>query len=298
MKNIGFLIIGLLLLTSCVVSANDYPVLNGYVTDNANVLTLQEKMLLNNRIASINNDTSVEIAIVTVQSTNGESLSQYATKVGDKNGVGKKSTDNGIVILVSFNNERGIFIATGKGIESVITDAEASRIYTASKGYFTNKQYMLGFNSILTGIESELKTDKSATTQPIPDTDMNAVGFISVIVVLILIFVGSVAWILKKNEDSSSYYITSTVERQTDRSERRNKLSESLAAAAAASAIVSSHRTRKSSRRESDDDYYSPSYSSHDSYESSSHESSSSSDSGFGGFGGGGFGGGGAGGGF
>jgi uncharacterized protein len=277
---ISILLIGLILLCSCV-SGNTYPTLNGYVTDNANILTPQEKLSLSNRIASIENSTSVEIALVTVQSTNGETLSQYATKVGDTNGVGKKGTDNGIVVLVSFENERGIFIATGQGIESVVTDVESNRIYTSSKSYFSNKQYNSGFNSILDGIESELKKDDSATTESVsmPQID-NSIYLIACAIILI---VSGIIVYMVTRDPPGSYYITSTMERPRNRSARRERLSDSLATAAAVSSF-SSYRSRDSDS------------SSSSSYHSSNDDSSSSSS--FGGFGGGGFGGGGAGGGF
>jgi len=279
------LLIGILVICLCgIVSGNEYPTLTGYTNDYANILTPQEVSNLNNRISIIENDTSVEIALVTIQSTNGESLAQYATKVGDKNGVGKKNTDNGIVVLVSFENERGIFIATGKGIENVITDTEVNTIYLNSKSYFSNKQYHMGFTSILDGIEKELKKDDSVTTAPIPDapsTDNVLPIMITFAGIVGFIILGIIFFAISHNDDGS-YYITSTVERPRNRSKRRERLSESLSSAAAMSVLSSTVST----------------YHSHDDDDDSSSDSSSSFDGGFGGFGGGGFGGGGSGGSF
>lgn len=189
-------LIGLLILTLMVsgVVAQDYPVLNGYVTDNAGILTISERQVLTARITDIDHATSAEIAILTVKTTNGESLAQYANKVGDTNGVGKASTDNGIVILVSFDNERGIFIATGKGMEGVITDIEAQRIYQLGKPYFTNKQYAQGFSVMLTAIEAELKNDNSSqtntTSNPVsPSAGDMLIGFLIVVVIIVIIVI-------------------------------------------------------------------------------------------------------------
>jgi len=190
MKSIklGILIVGLLLICSCLVSAvNDYPVLTGYVNDYAGILSPQEQKLLISRIDSIERNTTVEIALVSVKTTNGEATSQYATKIGDKNGVGKKATDNGIVVLISFDNERGGFIATGKGIEGTLTDVKCSRIWDNSKTYFTDKRYYDGYDSILNGIEKEIDSGNT-TASPSDTPDLGGKG-IFLIIILIVVFV-------------------------------------------------------------------------------------------------------------
>lgn len=186
----GIWFIGLLVfLLVAGASAQDYPVLTGYVNDNANILTPTERSDLSYRISQIESSTSVEIAILDVQTTNGESLAMYANHVGDKNGVGKAGTDNGIVILVSFENERGIFIATGKGMEGVITDSDAQRIYQLGKPYFTNKQYFTGYNVMLGAIETELQQDNSAQTNTTATQASSEFpgGIFGIIVILIVI---------------------------------------------------------------------------------------------------------------
>lgn len=188
---IVILVIGLLLICSCLASAMVIPTLHGYVNDYNEILTPQERTLLTDRITSIEKNTTVEIALVNVRTTGGEDLSQFATKIGDNNGVGKKATDNGIVVLVSFDNQRGGFIATGKGIEGTITDVKATRIWDNSKSYFTNKQYYAGYSKILDGIESEI--DAGNSTAKSSDSDFNGMGlfvmlfFFGAIVIVIII---------------------------------------------------------------------------------------------------------------
>lgn len=55
------------------------------------------------------------------------SVEEYAVKLFEKWGIGKKGTDNGLLILVS-KNDREYKIETGYGLEGTITDARASRI--------------------------------------------------------------------------------------------------------------------------------------------------------------------------
>ena len=185
LHRICILVVGLLLVFSCLASAMVIPTLHGYVNDYNEILTPQERTLLTDRITAIEKNTTVEIALVNVRTTGGEDLSQFATKIGDNNGVGKKATDNGIVVLISFDNQRGGFIATGKGIEGTITDVKATRIWDNSKSYFTNKQYYAGYSKILDGIESEI--DAGNFTAKSGDSDFNGMGWF-----LILLFFGAI----------------------------------------------------------------------------------------------------------
>jgi uncharacterized protein len=286
---IGLVILMVLCVTG--VSAQEYPVLKGYVTDNADLLTPIEEDALSQRIASIENDTSVEIAIVTVPSTNGESAAQYASKVGDKNGVGKSATDNGIVILVSMSNERNIFIATGSGIEGIITDLDAKSAYQSGKPYFsdTKKQYSIGFNVILDKLESKIRKDESATTAAsnISSSDTSLKPELPVWVILtiggVLILVFIVIVVAVEHTPSSSYtpshesYSGGRRRKKDDDNDDDNN--DAIAAIIAATAVTSS----LSHSHHHDDD--------------SSSSSDSDSGSSFS-FGGGGFSGGGGGGGF
>jgi len=190
------LVVGLLLICSCLASANTYPVLNGYVNDYAGILTPQERTLLTDRITAIEKNTTVEIALVNVRTTGGEDLSQFATKIGDQNGVGKKATDNGIVVLISFDNQRGGFIATGKGIEGTLTDVKATRIWDNSKSYFTNKQYYAGYSKILDGIESEIDAGNSTATSGSGNEGFAFIilalfGITLVIIIIVIVLIAS-----------------------------------------------------------------------------------------------------------
>lgn len=156
-KTRQFLILFLLLL---ITGVSAYPVLNsgesGYVSDFANVLSESEKARLNEIIISIEKNTSVEIAVVTVKDTGGEDRIMYASKLGGQNGVGKKASDNGVVVLWSLDNERGGAIATGRGIESVLNDAKVGRIGRDSRIYFDRGEYYPGFEHVLNSIRNEL----------------------------------------------------------------------------------------------------------------------------------------------
>ncbi|HEY9247143.1 MAG TPA: TPM domain-containing protein, partial [Candidatus Methanoperedens sp.] len=107
--------------------AVDYPSSTGYVNDFANMLGQADKERLNIEITAIEKATTVEIAIVTVDSLQGVSVEEYAVKLFEKWGIGKKDKDNGLLILVA-KNEREYRIETGYGLEGTINAARAGRI--------------------------------------------------------------------------------------------------------------------------------------------------------------------------
>ena len=127
MKLKSLQIILLFLIFIPIANAVEYPSPAGYVNDFANMLSPGDIARLNNEITAIEKDTTVEIAIVTVDSLQGVSVEEYAVKLFEKWGIGKKGNDNGLLILVA-KNEREYRIETGYGLESIINAARAGRI--------------------------------------------------------------------------------------------------------------------------------------------------------------------------
>ncbi len=98
-----------------------------WVTDQGEFLTALEEEQLSRRLEGYADTTSTQIVIVTLQDLGGYSASDYAFQLGRDWGVGTSGADNGLVILVS-REERELFLATGFGLEGLVTDAMAARI--------------------------------------------------------------------------------------------------------------------------------------------------------------------------
>lgn len=105
-----------------VASAVTYPTLNGYVTDNANIITPEYREKITDLADKINKETTVEIAVLTIESLEGDSHENYALQTFRQNGVGKKDNNNGLLILVA-KNERKYKFEVGYGLEGTIPDA-------------------------------------------------------------------------------------------------------------------------------------------------------------------------------
>ena len=97
------------------------------VNDFSETLSDQEVQQLENKLLSYNDSTSSQVSIVLISSLGPYAISDYAFKLGDKWGIGRKDKDNGILILAAMK-DREVFIATGYGMEGAIPDALAKRI--------------------------------------------------------------------------------------------------------------------------------------------------------------------------
>lgn len=96
-----------------------------------NFLNAQEAQQLDAKLVHFARETSNRIAIVAVDTLCGYPASDFAFRLGEAWGFGKKGVDNGVLILVKPNGPPGsrhVFIATGYGLEGAIPDLIANRI--------------------------------------------------------------------------------------------------------------------------------------------------------------------------
>lgn len=117
----------LLLAAAAPALAQEYPQPSGYVNDFAGVLSPVVTQSLNQELAAFKKKTTIEIAVVTVDSLRGQSIENYTRGLATEWGVGKRDHNNGVVFLVA-PNQRKMRIETASGIRSVLTDARADSI--------------------------------------------------------------------------------------------------------------------------------------------------------------------------
>jgi uncharacterized protein len=102
---------------------------NTYVNDYEHVFTPIEKHKLDSLVRAIEKGSTIEIAIVTLDSTFTDKVDFDNTTllIANKWGVGKKNKDNGILIGIS-KSLRMMRINNGYGIEKRISDVETKAI--------------------------------------------------------------------------------------------------------------------------------------------------------------------------
>lgn len=98
-----------------------------YVNDLANVITEADSQEMLSRAVALQQKTTAQVVVVTVEDLDGKEISDYALELGRSWGVGDENEDNGVVILLS-ENDREIYIAVGYGLEGALPDSKTGRI--------------------------------------------------------------------------------------------------------------------------------------------------------------------------
>jgi uncharacterized protein len=163
--------LGILLLFSCfflsvdAVPLDQMPAPQGYVTDLDGALDDSQRAGLESQLSAIEDASTVEIAMVLIDSTDGMPIAQFATNLGNRWRVGKRDTFNGIVVLVAVD-DREYFIATAKGIEGTIPDLVAYRIgETDFPPYFRENDYYTGLSLAADDLNGYIANDPTIVSQ-------------------------------------------------------------------------------------------------------------------------------------
>jgi len=142
---------------------------SGFVNDYAGILASDQKIALENKLASLEQETGNEIAIVTIPNLGGDTIENFAVKLFEDWKIGKKGKDNGILVLV-VKEERKIKIEVGYGLEGALTDAQSFWIIDKiMKPAFQQENYYQGID----GAADKIIAATKGETIPGENTDGN-----------------------------------------------------------------------------------------------------------------------------
>ena len=79
------------------------------VNDYTGILTQDKREALERKLVEFDDSSSNQIAVIIIQSTNGEDPGDYATRIGREWGVGNKQFNNGVVLLIA-KDDRKVFM--------------------------------------------------------------------------------------------------------------------------------------------------------------------------------------------
>ncbi|HXN96924.1 MAG TPA: TPM domain-containing protein [Candidatus Acidoferrales bacterium] len=113
---------------------------SGYVSDLAGVISPEARTRLEALCAELEQKTGAQMAIVTVQSLDGEGVENYAVNLFKQLGVGSKKDNRGVLLLVA-PHERKYRIEVGYGLEPVINDARAGDAGRAMVPFLRQNDY-------------------------------------------------------------------------------------------------------------------------------------------------------------
>ena len=100
-----------------------------YVSDPTNILAPAATDTINAILGRLEKSTGIETAVVMLPSIGENDIFDFSTSLFRKWGIGKKKSDNGLLILFVMDQHKVRF-ATGYGIEGTMTDAKSKRIQT------------------------------------------------------------------------------------------------------------------------------------------------------------------------
>jgi uncharacterized protein len=99
----------------------------GYVSDFARVLDPQSRAQLETYCGRVEQATGVQMAMVTIDSLDGEPVEDFTNTLFRKWGVGKKGKDQGIMLLLAIKDRRDR-IEVGYGLEPILPDGFAGGV--------------------------------------------------------------------------------------------------------------------------------------------------------------------------
>ena len=118
----------LLIIISINLNAQDFPnYYDKYVDDFAHIFNNNQINELRNTLIEVDRNTTAEVVVVTINSTEPLTPSQYRTELFNKWKIGKADNDNGLLILYSLKENR-IEIETGYGLEGILPDSKLGRM--------------------------------------------------------------------------------------------------------------------------------------------------------------------------
>ncbi len=97
------------------------------VNDFVGILGADQERMLEDKLRRYHDTTSTQIAVVIIATTGGEDPAMYGTELGQRWGIGQEGNDNGLIVLVAYD-DRKVQIVTGYGMEATVTDAMAKRV--------------------------------------------------------------------------------------------------------------------------------------------------------------------------
>ena len=139
----------LLLLPALLHADAAVPKLARHVTDLTGTLTTAQVDQLDAQLAALEQAKGAQLVVLMVGSTDGQPIEEYSLAVAEANKIGRKGTDDGVLLLIA-KNDRAVRIEVGYGLEGAIPDAANARIireYIAPK--FRSGDYFGGIGDVV-----------------------------------------------------------------------------------------------------------------------------------------------------
>lgn len=127
-----------------------------YVNDFAGLLSNETKQYMIAQSKLLNDKSKAQVVVSTIQTLDGNSIEDYANEMFREYGIGDKSKNSGVLILLALQ-EREVRIEVGYGLEGAINDAKAGRIIrNLGTPALKEDNWDLGMKTMFTGVLKEV----------------------------------------------------------------------------------------------------------------------------------------------
>ncbi len=131
-----------------------------YVNDYADVLSDETESHILNTAVQLYNETTAQVCVLTIDSLDGEDISEYSVETFRKWGIGDKDKENGVLIVLSVN-DREMWVTTGYGIEGTLTDTKLGVFRdTYAMPYYREDDFDTGTVELFNAIVSSVRTEE------------------------------------------------------------------------------------------------------------------------------------------
>lgn len=138
------------------------PALSARVVDQTATLSADQRQRLASKLAAFESGKGAQIAVLIVASVAPETIEQYALRVVESWKLGRKSVDDGALLLVA-KQDRKLRIEVGYGLEGALNDATAKRIISETIApRFKDGDFYGGINA---GVDTMIKV---VSGEPLP----------------------------------------------------------------------------------------------------------------------------------
>jgi len=181
--------------------ADDPTVLKQYLVDETGTLNPAEHKNILTKLVNEDKATSNQIVVYLINSLDGESLEDVSIRLAEKNKIGKKDRNNGVLMLV-VKNDRKIRIEVGYGLEGVLTDAKSSSIIrNVITPKFKQGNYYQGINDGVDAIIAAIKGEYTAEDEGSSGSGSGTCCFgipIFVMIIFMFIFISIFTSVLRR----------------------------------------------------------------------------------------------------
>jgi uncharacterized protein len=148
----------------------EFPQPKGWVNDFANVISAEAKKRLTMICAELDQKAHAQIAVVTVDTTAGTPIEDYARLLFNKWGIGHKEDNRGLLILLSITDHK-YRIEVGRGFEPLFPNDRVAQIGAQMLPDLRERRYAEAILHTVDEIASIIARERGVTiTNTAPDS--------------------------------------------------------------------------------------------------------------------------------